>query len=51
MFGLNPHPPISFRVERLNGLSKTKKIKHVFIQSIKDCIVELKSQIKLFTNF
>jgi heat shock protein HtpX len=34
----NPHPPMSFRVERLENLGDPKKIKHPFLQSIKDCI-------------
>jgi len=36
--GWNPHPPISFRVERLENLKEPWRIKHTFIQSIKDCI-------------
>jgi heat shock protein HtpX len=35
--GLDPHPPIYFRVDRLQKLSP-KKIKHPLIQSIKDVI-------------
>jgi heat shock protein HtpX len=37
-FGWNPHPPISFRIERLESLREPEKIKHPFLQSIKDCI-------------
>jgi len=36
--GWNPHPPISFRVERLEKIRNPKEIKHPFIKSIKDCI-------------
>ncbi|MCW4021415.1 MAG: M56 family metallopeptidase [Candidatus Bathyarchaeota archaeon] len=36
--GWNPHPPVSFRVERLESLKEPHKIKHPFIRSIKDCI-------------
>lgn len=36
--GLNPHPPVSFRVERLENLNEPQRIKHTFLQSIKDCI-------------
>jgi heat shock protein HtpX len=36
--GWNPHPPISFRVERLENLGDPQKIRHPFLQSIKDCI-------------
>jgi heat shock protein HtpX len=36
--GWNPHPPISFRVERLENLKEPEKIRHPFIQSIKDCV-------------
>ncbi len=36
--GMDPHPPISFRIERLENLSEPWKIKHPFIQSMKDCI-------------
>jgi heat shock protein HtpX len=35
--GMDPHPPISFRVERLENL-EYQKIKHPFLQSMKDCI-------------
>jgi heat shock protein HtpX len=35
----NPHPPISFRVDRLENLGEPQKIRHPFIKSIKDCIV------------
>lgn len=35
--GMDPHPPISFRVERLENL-EYRKIKHPFLQSMKDCI-------------
>src|SRR3990170_3618266 len=34
--GLDPHPPIYFRVERLEKLEAPVKIKHPLIQSIKD---------------
>jgi heat shock protein HtpX len=34
----NPHPPISFRVDRLENLEEPEKIRHPFIKSIKDCI-------------
>jgi len=36
--GWNPHPPLSFRVERLEKIRNLKEIRHPFIQSIKDCI-------------
>jgi heat shock protein HtpX len=36
--GWNPHPPISFRVERLENMREPQKIKHSLIVSIKDCI-------------
>jgi heat shock protein HtpX len=35
---LDPHPPIYFRVERLEKLDISRKIKHTFIQSARDCI-------------
>ncbi|MCX8171522.1 MAG: M48 family metalloprotease [Candidatus Bathyarchaeota archaeon] len=35
--GLDPHPPLSFRIERLENL-KSLKIKHPLLQSMKDCI-------------
>lgn len=35
--GMDPHPPISFRIERLEGLG-TQKIKHPLLRSIKDCV-------------
>jgi heat shock protein HtpX len=34
--GLDPHPPIYFRVNRLEKLQTPEKIKHPLIQSIKD---------------
>ncbi len=34
----DPHPPIYFRVQRLEKLAPNKKVKHPFIQSAKDCI-------------
>jgi len=34
----DPHPPIYFRVQRLEGLAPDIRIKHTFIQSVRDCI-------------
>lgn len=34
----NPHPPIYFRVERLDKLDPSRQIKHTLFQSAKDCI-------------
>jgi heat shock protein HtpX len=34
----DPHPPIYFRVERLEKLDQNAQIKHTFLQSAKDCI-------------
>jgi len=36
--GLDPHPPLSFRIERLENMPEPWRIKHPFIQSMKDCI-------------
>ena len=36
--GWNPHPPVSFRVERLEKIKNPNEIKHPFLRSIKDCI-------------
>jgi len=44
--GWNPHPPISFRVDRLENLEEPQKIKHPFIKSIKDCINGLLDELK-----
>ena len=33
---LDPHPPIYFRVERLENLDESQKIKNTFLRSIKD---------------
>jgi heat shock protein HtpX len=44
--GWNPHPPISFRVDRLESLEEPQKIKHPFIKSIKDCINGLLDELK-----
>ena len=35
----DPHPPIYFRVERLEKLAPNTQIKHAFIRSAKDCIL------------
>lgn len=35
--GMDPHPPLSFRIERLESL-EPQKIKHPLLQSMKDCI-------------
>lgn len=37
---MDPHPPLSFRIERLESLSESEpwRIKHPFLQSIKDCV-------------
>ena len=34
----DPHPPIYFRVARLEKLAPNTQVKHAFIQSAKDCI-------------
>lgn len=44
--GWNPHPPISFRVDRLENLEEPQNIKHPFIKSIKDCINGLLDELK-----
>jgi len=36
--GLDPHPPIYFRVDRLEKLKAPEEIKHPLIQSIKDVV-------------
>ncbi|MEM1607144.1 MAG: M48 family metalloprotease [Candidatus Bathyarchaeia archaeon] len=35
--GLDPHPPLSFRIGRLENLEPSR-VKHPFLQSMKDCI-------------
>jgi heat shock protein HtpX len=42
----NPHPPISFRVDRLENLEDPQKIRHPFIKSIKDCIVGFMKELR-----
>jgi heat shock protein HtpX len=42
----NPHPPISFRVDRLENLEEPEKIKHPFIKSIKDCTAGFLSELR-----
>jgi heat shock protein HtpX len=42
----NPHPPTSFRVDRLENLEEPQKIKHPFIKSIKDCVNGLLHELK-----
>ncbi|MEM2092195.1 MAG: heat-shock protein HtpX, partial [Candidatus Bathyarchaeia archaeon] len=39
--GMDPHPPLSFRIERLEKLSEPERIRHPFLQSIKDCVSDL----------
>ncbi len=34
----DPHPPLYFRVERLEGLKEPVEIRHTFIRSIGDCL-------------
>lgn len=34
----DPHPPIYFRVERLEKFEPTRQVKHILLQSAKDCI-------------
>jgi heat shock protein HtpX len=36
--GWDPHPPIYFRISRLEGLKEPTKVKHTFIRSIEDNI-------------
>jgi heat shock protein HtpX len=36
--GWNPHPPVSFRVERLEKIRNPEEIKHPFLKSIRDCL-------------
>jgi heat shock protein HtpX len=43
--GLDPHPPIYFRVDRLEKLEAPEKVKHPLIQSIKDVLAGFKDSI------
>jgi heat shock protein HtpX len=43
--GLDPHPPIYFRVDRLEKLEAPKEIKHPLIQSIKDVVAGFRESI------
>ncbi|MCW4031598.1 MAG: M56 family metallopeptidase [Candidatus Bathyarchaeota archaeon] len=43
--GLDPHPPIYFRVNRLQKLESQKEIKHPLIQSIKDVVIGFKESL------
>ena len=43
--GLDPHPPIYFRVNRLEKLEAPEKVKHPLIQSIKDVIAGFRDTI------
>jgi len=36
--GIDPHPPVSFRIHRLENLGDPSKIKHPFLRSVIDCI-------------
>ncbi len=43
--GLDPHPPIYFRINRLEKLEAPEKVKHPLIQSIKDVLSGFKDTI------
>lgn len=43
--GLDPHPPIYFRVNRLEQLKAPEKVKHPLIQSIKDVVAGFRNSI------
>jgi len=43
--GLDPHPPIYFRVNRLGKLEAPEKVKHPLIQSIKDVLAGFRESI------
>jgi heat shock protein HtpX len=43
--GLDPHPPIYFRVDRLEKLKAPEKIRHPLIQSIKDVVSGFKDSL------
>jgi heat shock protein HtpX len=43
--GLDPHPPIYFRVDRLEKLGAPEKVKHPLIQSIKDVLAGFRDTI------
>jgi heat shock protein HtpX len=45
-FGLDPHPPISFRIDRLETMKDLSTIKYPFVQSVKDCIKAVFSEFK-----
>ena len=45
--GWNPHPPVSFRIERLESLKEPQKIRHPFIQSVKDCVRGLIAELRI----
>jgi heat shock protein HtpX len=49
--GLDPHPPLSFRIERLESMVEPERIKHPFIQSMKDCINGFLREIGITTYF
>ncbi|MGQ9718563.1 MAG: M48 family metallopeptidase [Nitrososphaerales archaeon] len=44
--GLNPHPPIYFRVDRLRRLDNPERVKHPLFQSIKDVINGFRSALR-----
>jgi heat shock protein HtpX len=43
--GLDPHPPIYFRVNRLQKLKAPENVKHPLIQSIKDVLAGFRDTI------
>jgi heat shock protein HtpX len=43
--GLDPHPPIYFRVDRLEKLEAPEKVKHPLLQSIKDVLAGFRDTI------
>jgi len=36
--GMDPHPPLYFRIERLESLDESSRIRHPFLRSVLDCI-------------
>jgi len=44
--GLDPHPPIYFRVDRLGRLDNPERVKHPLFQSIKDVINGFRSALR-----
>ncbi|RLI36828.1 heat-shock protein HtpX [Candidatus Bathyarchaeota archaeon] len=45
--GMDPHPPISFRIARLESISNLSEVKHPFLRSMVDCVHGLLAALRI----